>query len=123
VLDIAKGAREDEREHFHLMRGAPTYYQYKFGPFRKTVWRMPFMGGSYFTSYWFWKIQFYTGNCKVDGTRTTMYWLGQLDDGGFPPYISNTQQYVVTTHPKEMKAFRFRRNGPGEPAWNNMGNS
>jgi len=113
-LDISKGARPDER--FHLQTGPPVVASHvDWGWLRRTRWSCA--PGS-FTSWWlFGHLQWYHGTAKCDGTRTRMGWNGELGDPTAP------DQYVITTTPSEMHAFRWRSKGPGEPIWSNMGGS
>ena len=111
-----KGARPDEIFHVQIPRPMPITTGW--GPFRKTVWDGLFNpDGSVgrFTSCWLWKLQWYWGTTKCDGSRTTWLNTGQLGDA--------TPGYVMTTTPSELRAFRWRAKGPGEPVWSNMGGS
>lgn len=114
MVQLTKNARPDER--FHLQDGAPVRVSHvDWGWIRRTRWS--FAPGS-FTSWWFANhLQWYHGTAKCDGTRTRMGWAGQLGDPTAPT------QYVITTTPSEMHAFRWRTNGPGEPLWDNQGGS
>ena len=116
MFDIMKGARPDEI--FHVQVQQPIPLTTVWGAFRKTVWSdiyNPDGSIGTFTSCWLWKLQWYWGTTKCDGTRTYMLNLGQLGDP--------TPGYVMTTTPKELKAFRWRSNGPGIAVWSNMGGS
>lgn len=50
-----------------------------------------------------------------------MYWTGGLDNGMGKVYNPDPSYYIVTDHPKELLAFRFRRSGPVDPSWDVMG--
>lgn len=127
MLDLYKGAHDFEAGHFYLQPGQPQIAHKITGPFgyRKTVWTMKRRDGSEgrFTSVWIGKLQWYYGDCKCDGSRTTNYWNGLLDDGQDAIYKPDTDQFVFTDLPKELSAFRWRASGPGETAWNNQGGS
>lgn len=114
--DLMLGARPDERFHIQLPRPMPiTKIR---GPYRKTIWLgLVNPDGSFgsFTSCWLWKLQWYYGTTKCDGSRTIMLNTGQLGDP--------TPGYVMTTTPSELSAFRWRNSGPGEAVWSNMGGS
>ena len=120
-LDLHKGARPDER--FHLQRGQPTVKRhFDWTWLRRTSWKdIRLVDGTTakWISWWFFNhLQIYHGTAKCDGTRSRMYWLGQL---GNPP--GGTEYYVMTTTPSEMWAFRWRTNSPGPPVWDDMGGS
>jgi hypothetical protein len=59
------------------------------------------------------------GTVKCDGTRTRMYWAGQLGD----KEPRSTDLFVMTTTTKELSAFCWRSNGAGKPRWDGMGGS
>lgn len=125
MLDLNKGARPDER--FHLQTGAPIPQVTRFLIGKRVTWNGLYLAdGSpgYFVSWWLFGngLHWYRCNAKVDGTRTRMYWAGQLDDGVVPQYIPNPIKYVVTTTKKEMASVRFFVD-PGEPTWDGMGGS
>lgn len=116
MLDLMRGARPDER--FHRQDAQPVPRQQIWGLIRKTTWdhlMNPDGSVGTFTSWWIGKLQYYSGSTKCDGTRTRMMNSGQLGDP--------TPGYVMTTTPKELLAFRWRANGPGEATWDNMGSS
>jgi len=126
MLDLHKDAQNFEQGFFYLQAAPELVSKATAFGFRRTVWKMTKRDGSdgYFTSIWFFnRIQFYSGDCKCDGTRTRMYWAGQLDDGAGFPYAPDPTQYVYTDLPKELSALRWRSNGPGETSWDNMGGS
>jgi hypothetical protein len=111
-----KGARTDEK--FHVQSPQPTYVQSRFLLYQKTTWSNlvnPDGSAGSFVSIWVWNLQWYYGTTKCDGTRTYMLNKGELGDP--------TTGYVMTTTPKELLAFRWRAQGPGSAAWNNMGGS
>ena len=117
-LDLTKGARPDER--FHLQVGPPVPHVVRLLGLRRTAWGHLFLSDgtpATFISWWLWKLQWYHGTAKCDGTRTRMAWAGQLGD---PVALD---QYVMTTTPSEMHAFRWRSKGPSEPTWDGMGGS
>lgn len=123
MLDLHKGARSDER--FHLQGGAPVARKTRFGFGYVITWsNIQQEDGTpgTFRSWWFFggKIHWYQGNTKCDGTRTRMYWYGQLDDGKEPPYVPDPLMYVMTTTPKEKLAVRFNQT-PSAPTWDAMG--
>lgn len=118
MIDLMLGAQPYER--FHLQYGRPTPSQWSWGPFRRTWWynlSLPDGSKGTFVSWWIGKLQWYHGTVKCDGTRTKMAWDGQLGD----PTAAN--QYVMTTTPKELSAFRWREQGPSTPTWDGMGGS
>ena len=125
-LDLHKGAKDFEK--FHLQIGKPLFAITKFGPlFKKVSWynlTLPTGAAGYFESYWLFgnAVHWYKGDCKCDGTRTRMYWAGQLDDGKLPHYTPNPSFCVMTTTEKEKGSVRFFVD-PNEPAWDNMGGS
>ena len=126
MLDLGRGARPDEQGWFHLQRARPTPDLWTCGPFRKTTWRdLCLADGSpaVFVSWWIGKLQRYAGTAKCDGTRTRLYWAGQLDDGVGTPYVPDPTCYVMTTRPQELQAFRWRAAGPSVPTWDGMGGS
>lgn len=127
MLDLHKGARDDER--FHLQTGPPvatvSRKWWGLGLVKVVTWGNLFLpDGSpgRFCSYWVIgnALHWYEGDCKVDGTRTYMYWAGQLDDGQGPAYVPDLNKYVVCTTDKEKYSVRFFVD-PGEPIWSNMG--
>lgn len=125
MLDVHKGARPDER--FHLQTGPPVPSVLNLWVVKRIVWRHLFLADGSpgtFTSWWVMgnALHWYQGTVKCDGTRTRMYWAGQLDDGLPPTYRPDTRQYVMTTTPKEKFSLRIFVN-PGEPVWDNMGGS
>lgn len=97
----------------------PYHYQNSYVPvlifcrdgiFRKSIWRVQNRDGLYgtFTSSWlFHRLQWYYGTAKCDGSESHKIY----------PRID------MTDEPKELRAFRWRRNGPGELKWDNMGGS
>ncbi len=118
MIDLTKGARPNEL--FHLQSGQPhvgTHFDW--GVLRRTKWTNIWLetdGPARWTSWWLFNhLQIYYGTAKCDGTRTQMYWSGQLGSKG------SLSKYVMTTTPSEMWAFRWRTNSPGEPVWNDMG--
>ena len=116
MVDLHKGARPDER--FHVQQARPVPCTIQRGPYRQTSWTNIFLPDGYtgsFVSTWIWKLQWYRGTAKCDGTRTYMLNKGEL---GEP-----TAGYVMTTTPKELHAFRWRSKGPGDVRWDNMGGS
>ena len=116
MIDLTKNARTDERFHTQVARPMPLGWS--FGPLRRTSWvglLNPDGSFGWFVSWWFWKLQWYHGSTKCDGTRTYMMNNGQLGDAA--------PGYVMTTTPKELAAFRWRSAGPGEAVWSNMGGS
>ena len=121
MLDLGKGARLDEQGYFHRQLEQPTPHTVSIGPYRSTTWtNITNQDGSpgTFVSTWIWKLQWYTGTTKCDGSRTYMLNHGQLGGPNDP-----IDGYVMTTLPKELSAFRWRAQGPGEIHWNNMGGS
>ena len=126
MLNLNLGARPDER--FHLQTGAPVptttriWWLYK-----RVTWSnltLPDGSPGRWSSWWLIgnAVHWYTGTCKCDGTRTRMYWAGQLDDGHAPRYRPDPAQYVMTTTEKEKFSVRFFVD-PGEPSWDTMGGS
>ena len=118
MIDLMRGAQPYER--FHLQEGIPTPSAWVCGPCRRTTWTglmQPDGTPGTFVSWWIGKLQWYHGTVKCDGTRTKMAWTGQLGDSTLPT------QYVMTTTPKEMHAFRWRVQGPSVPTWDGMGGS
>jgi len=116
LLNLLTGVRPDER--FHLQTGPPVPHVVRLLGLRRTEWTnliLPDGAPATFISWWLWKLQWYHGTAKCDGTRTRMGWSVELGDPTAP------NQYVITTTPSEMHAFRWRSNGPGEPIWSNMG--
>lgn len=129
MLDLHKGARPDER--FHLQFGEPKARVRRpwwgLGLVKRVTWsNISLRNGTpgRWESWWLFgnAIHWYAGTCKCDGTRTRMYWLGQLDDGQEQPYTPDFQSFVMTTTEKEMRSVRFFVD-PGEPVWSNMGGS
>lgn len=125
MLNLHKGAKEYER--FHLQYGPPVPKVWKFLGMKHVSWSnlcLPDGTAGRFSSWWLIGnvIHWYRGDMKCDGTRTRMYWAGQLDDGQGTPYTPDPRQYVMCTTEKE----RFSLRGfvdPGEPTWDNMGGS
>jgi len=124
MLNLHKGAKDFER--FHLQTGPPVpRVKNIFGIIKRVTWSNLFLADGtpgYFTSWWIIgnAIHWYSGNVKCDGTRTRMYWGGQLDDGIAPVYQPDPRQYVMTTTQKEKTSVRFFVD-PGDPVWDNMG--
>lgn len=123
MLNLHQGAKNYER--FHLQTGAPVPHVTNLWFMKRVTWsnlRLPDGTAGYFSSWWLIgnAIHWYRGNVKNDGTRTRMYWAGQLDDGQEPRYIPDISQYVMTTTEKEKTSVRFFVD-PGEPVWDNMG--
>lgn len=125
MLDLYKDTKDFEQGYFYTQAGEPTFVKTERFGYRKTVWTMKKRDGSVgtFTSVWVWNLQWYYGDCKCDGSRTTNYWDGLLDDGQEPAYVPDKDKFVFTDLPKELAAFRWRSKGPGETHWNNMGGS
>lgn len=125
MLDLHLNARSDER--FHLQTGEPRPI-ISGGWFKRTIrWTNLFLPDGtpgVFVSTWMFgnSVHWYSGTVKCDGTRTHMYWWGQLDDGVEPKYTPSIIQYVMTTTPKEMLSVRLFTK-PGELVWSNMGGS
>jgi len=118
MLDLMKGARPDEKFHVQTWRPRFALKTWLGGFIRKTSWYMlllPDGTPGQFTSWWVWNLQWYRGTTKCDGTRTYMLQAGQLGEVG--------HGYVMTTTPKELHAFRWRRTGPSSASWDNMGGS
>ncbi len=118
MINLMKDARPDEV--FHLQTGQPEVeHHFDWWVLRRTVWSnlwLKYGGEAHWTSWWLFNhLQIYYGTAKCDGTRTQMYWNGQLGEKGSPT------MYVMTTTPSEMWAFRWRTNGPTPPIWNDMG--
>ncbi len=114
-------------EEFHLQKGEPVSrtVTFAFGLGFVRIWHnLSLADGRMgkFRSWWLFgqRVHWYKGNVKCDGSRTYMYWNGQLDDGMPPKYIPDPTLYVMTTTPKEKLAVRFNQT-PGEVSWNNMG--
>jgi hypothetical protein len=108
-LQLNDGARPDEK--FHIQHGVPQilkHFDYKV--IRRTVWSLV---DGYFVSLWLFNhLQIYYGTMKCDGSRTYWAWKNRLTQPG---------EYVITTTPKELVAFRWRKASPGIPVWDNMG--
>ena len=126
MLDLYKSARPDE--HFHLQTGPPVPTVGRvWGLYKRVTWRNLFLpdgsSGS-FVSWWVIgnAIHWYRGTVKCDGTRTRMYWAGQLEDWQGVPYVADLACYVMCTTKKEMRSVRLFVD-PGEPTWDNMGGS
>lgn len=123
MLDLHKGARPDER--FHLQDGPPVPTVKRFLFNKLVTWSnliLPDGSAGKWSSWWLIgnALHWYKGNCKCDGTRTRMYWNGQLDDGQGVPYKPDPNKYVMTTTEKEKFSVRFFTD-PGDPVWDNMG--
>lgn len=124
MLDLQRGARPTDQ--FYLQRGQPVPHTRTVGPLRVTTWSNLFRADgtpATFRSWWIGKLQWYSGTAKCDGTRTRMYWGGQLDDGVAPRYVPDAAAYVMTQTPAELSAFRWRAQGPGAVNWDNQGGS
>lgn len=122
MLDLGKGARPDEQGYFHRQLEEPVPHVTTLGPYRRTTWtNITNQDGSpgTFVSTWWWKLQWYRGTTKCDGSRTYMLRSGQLGTSPDDP----TDGYIMTTLPKELSALRWRKDGPGEAVWSNMGGS
>lgn len=129
MLDLHKGARPDEK--FHLQTGKPVAKVKRkwwgLGLVKIVTWSNLFLPDGQpgkFQSHWLIgnALYWYEGDCKCDGTRTRMYWAGQLDDGQGTPYVPDPNKFVMTTTPKEMYSMRFFVD-PGEATWDGMGGS
>lgn len=86
--------------------------------FRISIWRNWTRYGEscWFTSVWLFNhLQAYYGKAKLDGTMTYLH--GVFD------YEGKMVQAIYTDEPKEQKAFRWRRLGPGVSHWNDQGGS
>ena len=124
MLNLQKAANEDER--FHLQTGPPVPHVTRFFGIAKRVhWSnliMPDGSAGRFVSWWLFgnALHWYVGTMKCDGTRTRLYWAGQLDDGHAPRYVPDLRQYVMTTSERERRSVRFFVD-PGEPTWDGMG--
>jgi hypothetical protein len=123
TLNLMLGARPDER--FHLQSGEPipevtgslTFYRKVRW---RNVWNVDGSAGEFSSTvinFGLKYLQWYSGTAKCDGTRTLMYRAGQLGE----PY--DQDRCVMTTTPKEMKAWRFRSKDAIDavPVWTNMG--
>jgi hypothetical protein len=116
MTNLLLNTRPDEQ--FHVQQAQPVPKQWVWGPFRRTSWSAisdPDGATGWFVSWWVWKLQWYHGSVKCDGTRTIMLNNGQLGDP--------TTGYVMTTTPTELVAVRWRSQGPGDAVWFNMGGS
>ena len=114
MLDLTLGARPNER--FHLQLPEPQASVWTFGPLRVVTWTSlvnPDGSPGTFTSRWCGRLQFYSGTCKCDATRTVMMRTGQLGDP--------SPGYVMTTTPRELWALRWRSAGPQEAVWSSLG--
>ena len=125
MLNLHKDAKPFE--HFHLQMGQPIPHVVNLKIFKRVVWenlQLPDGSPGFFSSWWIIgnAIHWYLGNVKCDGTRTRMYWAGQLDDGVEPVYVPDLTHYVMSTTEKEKTSVRFFVD-PGEPVWDNMGGS
>lgn len=126
MLNLHLNARPDE--HFHLQTGTPIpHVSRAWFIYKKVTWSHLLLADGTpgkFTSWWLIgnALHWYKGNVKCDGTRTRMYWNGQLDDGLPPTYRPDETKYVMTTTKKEQTAVRFFVD-PGEPTWDGMGSS
>mgnify|MGYP001576191185 CR=1 FL=1 len=124
MLDLHKYARSDER--FHLQVGKPWCEGWGLDwLYRSVEWynikREDGLRGFFKSYVLFWYIRWYIGNVKCDPTRTTMYWYGQLDDGNPPVYTPDSNQYVMTTTPKEKFSLRFHGTPLNREVWTSMG--
>lgn len=110
-MTLYDNARPDEQ--FHLQNSRPAIISHVYcWPIRWTIWKTDL---GRFTSIWLFNhLQIYYGDSKCDGSRT--YWAWQI-------HLTTPEQYVMTTTKKELFAFRWRRHGPGETSWDNMGGS
>jgi len=125
VLNLHKGAKDFER--FHLQPGPPVPKVLNLWFMRRITWSnlwLPDGTAGYFSSWWIMgnAVHWYRGNVKADGTRTRMYWAGQLDDDQEPRYLPDPRKYVMTTTEKEKFSVRFFVD-PGEPTWDGMGSA
>ena len=126
MLDLGKGARPDEQGYFHLQSGPPVPHISTVGwLWKKVTWSNLFLADQSpgrWESWWLIgnSLHIYKGTAKVDGTRTRMYWRGQLDDGKGLLYTPDPNLYVVTTLPKEMLSVRLFTK-PSPPHWDSMG--
>lgn len=113
MIDLYLNTRPDEL--FHLSNGPPSVVShFDWGWLRRTRWDC---NPGKFISWWFFgHLQWYHGTAKIDGTRTYMAWNGQLGE----PRASQ-DQYVLTTTPSELLAFRWRTDKPKPPFWNDQG--
>ena len=123
MLNLNKGTRPDEVFYLQWWAIAPN----------PDVWGWPWLcqrvhwpnlgekGCSFSSWILFWVFRWYRGTAKCDGTRTRMYWQGQLDDGQLPMYTPSKFKYVITSTPKEMFSFRFSLKKPDHQRWDNMG--
>jgi hypothetical protein len=116
-VDLQKGARVQDQ--FELWRK----------PVQMKVWGNPYV---YQTVTWYdqagiayfkvhilgWFTRWYTGTAKIDGTRTRMFWSGQL---GGREYMLDQDLYVMNRWEKELKSFRVHNQPLDLYRWDNMG--
>ena len=115
-VDLHKDARPDDQ--FELwykplkmeVYGSPYAYQ-------QITWSSDL--GVYFTvciaGY---VTRWYSGSAKIDGTRTRMFWAGQL---GGTPEESWKDYYVVNKWAKELTSFRISTSKLDCYRWDNCG--
>ena len=125
MIDLHAGAKDFER--FHLQTGRPVAHVLNLWVVKRVRWShlvLPDGSPGQFVSWWLLgnAIHWYRGTTKCDGSRTRMYWTGQLDDGRLPHENPDPRNYVMTTTEKELFSVRFFVD-PGEPLWDNMGGS
>lgn len=125
MLNLQKDGKDFER--FHLQTGVPVPKVTNLWFMKRVTWGNLYLPDGtlgFFSSWWLIgnAIHWYHGNVKLDGTRTRMYWAGQLDDGQTPAYVPDKNKFVMTTTLKEKFSVRFFVD-PGEPVWDNMGGS
>jgi hypothetical protein len=66
-----------------------------------------------------WYARWYTGQAKIDGTRTQMLWNGEL--GGNGPAMKAAGLYVVNRWPQELWSVRWHGDKLDLYRWDNQG--
>lgn len=98
-------------DYYYKATYTPVLLKHKdYGFYRVTKWKVQNRDGSdgHFTSRWFLgHVQVYIGTAKCDGSESHR-----------EPF-----SIVMVDAATELKAFRYVRNGPGFPVWDNMGGS
>ena len=118
MIDLQKGARAADKFHLTCRAISHTVWGYPW-LLQRITWHgllLPTGKPAHFTA-WIagWWLRGYWGTAKVDGTRTRMYWNGELGDKGNPTC------FVANTWAEELWSVRFHKDALDLYRWDNMG--